>query len=151
MGIFLKQNDLTKLAAFSVAGYPILASQSLEEIHSHDLALTQGGERSAKYKQRPGGEAQGRRDRVRLLGDDFWEDLLRADGTRGMPTASRLPAGTKTFSAALPRTQTLRERPPRARRGLRGRRRGCELTRGAEAEAGGDRRVFCELQANDNQ
>ena len=72
--------------------------------------------------------------------------LPKDGGGRGIPTTFRLPPEAE----ALARTQTLKGRAPGPRRGPRGRRRGRGLTGSAEAEAGGDRRVFCELQADDN-
>lgn len=62
-----------------------------------------------------------------------------------LPEATALPG-------AFPRPVLWEDKfPPGPRRRLRGGRRGRGLTRGAEAEAGGDGRVFCELQSDDNQ
>lgn len=74
------------------------------------------------------------------------------DGTRGISTTPQLLPDTKALAAAYPRARTLGGRASRAE--ALGRREGCEadgLTRGAEAEAGGDRRVFRKLQSDDNQ
>lgn len=68
---------------------------------------------------------------------------------RGIPTTPRLPPQAKALAEAPARTQTLRGRAPGPRRGLPGRRRGRGLT--AEAEVGGDPRVFWELRVDDNR
>ena len=59
---------------------------------------------------------------------------------RGIPTTSRLPPEAKALAEAPARTQTLRGRAPGPRRGL-----------AAEAEVGGDPRVFWELRVDDNR